>query len=248
MSVQALVADPQTIAAARPLGPADGPVRSLAREILAKNEYARWRPQNAWAELLARFERWTEGWMDALREWLPDWVVVLIEAFLALFDRLGLAPDDPADLTLLEWVIGALLLALVVFVIFGLIGSLWRRRNTLAGENDAAGPGSGAPLPLEAARTLASDGHFLAAAHHVQLAALQLLLEGRFVELSRSEPNATLRARLARSGLPEAERGDFLALLDRLEGHWFRDRTEDRELYRDWCQLHTRLDALGKQP
>jgi hypothetical protein len=81
----------------------------------------------------------------------------------------------------------------------------------------------------------------------VQLAALQMLLERRFVELARSEPNTTLRRRLSGSSLPEAEKGDFLSLLDRLEAHWFRDREDDRVLYLDWCQLHTRLDALRRR-
>jgi HEPN domain-containing protein len=135
--------------------------------------------------------------------------------------------------------------------LFGLIGvtrTLWRRRIEGEAVRVTQRVGDGSPLPLDQARALAGEGHFLAAAHHVQLAALQLLLEGRFVELARSEPNATLRRRLARSSLPESICGDFLALLDRLEGHWFRDRKEDRELYLDWCQLHTRLDALGRQP
>jgi hypothetical protein len=227
--------------------PADEEVRALAREILARGEYDRWRPHNSWAQLRDRIERFIESAIDAVTEWLPDWFVALLEAFFGLFDRLGIAPGDPADLSLLEWVIGALLLAVVGMALFGLAGSVMRRR---AGGGDG-GQGSdqdaAPPLPLQEARALAAGGHFLAAAHHVQLAALQMLLERRFVELARSEPNTTLRRRLSGSSLPEAEKGDFLSLLDRLEAHWFRDREDDRVLYLDWCQLHTRLDALRRR-
>jgi hypothetical protein len=185
--------------------------------------------------------------MEMLREWLPDWIVVLIEAFFGLFDHLGIAPGDPADLSLLEWAIGALLLGVVGVALFGLAGSVLRRRTGGSEVGKGSERGDGSPLPLQEARALAADGHFLAAAHHVQLAALQMLLERRFVELARSEPNATLRRRLSGSSLPEAEKGDFLSLLDRLEAHWFRDREDDRALYRDWCQLHARLDGLGRR-
>jgi len=86
------------------------------------------------------------------------------------------------------------------------------------------------PVPRGGGRARAA-GHVLEAARRVQLAALDLLLRARVVELGRSDPNRTLRRRLRDAALPEAERGDLLALIDWLEQRWFRDRNEERELY-----------------
>ena len=67
----------------------DEQVRTLAREVLARSEYDRWRPHNAWAQVLERFESWIEAQVDALREWLPDWMMHLIDAF-ATFEPIDL--------------------------------------------------------------------------------------------------------------------------------------------------------------
>jgi hypothetical protein len=53
---------------------------------------------------------------------------------------------------------------------------------------------------------------------------------------------------LREARLPDSERADFLALLDRLESRWFRDRAEDRDLYGAWRGLHARLEALVQTP
>ena len=66
----------------------------------------------------------------------------------------------------------------------------------------------------------------------------------RCLELERSDPNRTLRRRLGEATLPDALRDRFLALLDRLEGCWFRDRVADQELYTDWCALHSEIVTL----
>src|SRR6266705_826814 len=100
-------------------------------------------------------------------------------------------------------------------------------------------PDGAAPRFLEEADALARRGLFLEAARRVQLAALDLLLRARVLELGRSDPNRTLRRRLRDAALPEAERGDLLALIDWLEQRWFRDRSEERELYDRWRSLHT---------
>ena len=47
--------------------PADEEVRALAREILARGEYDRWRPHNTWAQLRDRLESWVEGATEMLR-------------------------------------------------------------------------------------------------------------------------------------------------------------------------------------
>jgi len=101
---------------------------------------------------------------------------------------------------------------------------------------------------LDEARQLADVGRYLEAAHCAQLATVELLLERRWLVLERSEPNRTLRRRLNESALPAPERAEFGALLSRLEGRWFRDRVEDRDLFDAWTALHRRLAASPASP
>jgi hypothetical protein len=98
---------------------------------------------------------------------------------------------------------------------------------------------------LGRARTRAREGHFLEAARHLQLATLEDLLERGVIELSRSEPNRVLRARLAAAGLPASDRDALLGGLDGIEAALFRDRREDPELYETWLALHARLARVG---
>ncbi len=199
----------------------DDRVRALAAEILARDEYARWRPATAqwWLDLLRQLERWLAGfsdWMRALSATQPVvyWLVV-------------------AGLVLLP----ALLLA----------HGVWTWRVALASLRPPAVPArqeGDAPRFLEEAEELARDGSFLDAAHRVQLAAVDILLRRRVLELSRSDPNRVLRQRLTDSPLCSDDRRDFLTLLDRFETHWFRDGYGDRDLYEAWRALHARLGAL----
>jgi HEPN domain-containing protein len=167
--------------------------------------------------------------------------------------------DVPWLLSALAWLSGlwrtdpvlywALLVGLVALAAILLTHAAWAVRRALAvpAPRAPSRPGSAASPPfLEEADVLAERGKFLEAARRVQLAALDLLLRARVVELGRSDPNRTLRRRLHDAALPEAERHDLLALIDRLERRWFRDRHEDRELYDRWRRLHVRLGAVLK--
>src|SRR6266516_2241861 len=144
----------------------------------------------------------------------------------------GLWETDP----MLYW---AMLAGLVAVALLLLAHVTWAVRRALA-----VAPPAVAPPFLEEADALARRGLFLEAARRVQLAALDLLLRARVLELGRSDPNRTLRRRLRDAALPEAERGDLLALIDWLEQRWFRDRSEERELYDRWRSLHARLGAV----
>ena len=103
------------------------------------------------------------------------------------------------------------------------------------------------PRFADEAAALAASGAFLEAARRLQLAVLDLLLRRRVLELGRADANRALRDRLHRAPLPDAERIDLLALIDRFERAWFRDRIEDPALYADWRSLHARL-AGGTGP
>jgi hypothetical protein len=79
----------------------------------------------------------------------------------------------------------------------------------------------------------------------VELAALELLLRRRVIELSRSDPGRALREQVRRSELPEPERGSLLALQKRLEAGLFRENKADRSLYEAWLDLHQRLEVVA---
>jgi len=162
----------------------------------------------------------------------------LVSAFTWLS---GLWETDP----LLYW---AMLAGLTAVALLLLAHVAWVVRRALAVPAPARPPrpADASPRFLEEADALARRGMFLEAARRVQLAALDLLLRARVLELGRSDPNRTLRRRLREAALPEVECGDLLALIDRLEERWFRDRSEDRELYDRWRALHTRLGAVLK--
>ena len=166
--------------------------------------------------------------------------------------------DTPWVVSLFRWLSGlwetdpvlywAMLVGLTAVALLLLAHVAWAVRRALAVPASARPrrPAIASPPFLEQADALARRGMFLEAARRVQLAALELLLRARVLELGRSDPNRTLRRRLRDAALPEAERGDFLALVDRLEEHWFRDRSEDRELYDRWRSLHARLGTVLK--
>jgi hypothetical protein len=224
-----------------PAGPIpDEQVRELAREILARSAYAEHRRPRTWlqewVDAVAEVLRRIEGWIP---EWLSEAWVGFVAALRGAFD---FAFGDDAVVVLLR-----LALALAVFGAFALLGARLLRELRERRPAPPPGPASSVddePRLLAEAESLAREGRFLEAAHCTQLAALQLLLRKRWLELERSDPNRTLRRRLAEARLPEPTRRRFLALLDRLEGLWFRDRVEDAGLYGDWRQLHQSIAAL----
>jgi hypothetical protein len=170
----------------------------------------------------------------------------VVKAAIAEFLRL-LVGDSPVAAPL-RWLVWAALLAIVIAALVLLTRALRAALIRSNGAVASAAPAAREQSLLGEAERLARLGRFLEAAHCAHLAALELLLQRRWIELTRSEPNRTLRQRLARTALPESERVAFASLLDRLESHWFRDRTGDRELYLAWRGLHARLADLVVTP
>jgi hypothetical protein len=218
--------------------------RALAEEILARPEYAAHR----------REPTFLQNWVDALAAWLeeawefltdlaPDWLVAIWDALWSGLGSMAGAMFGGSGLS----VLGRLLLAAAVI---GAIGILVHRllrevraRRPEADDQDSLARESGPELIADAARH-ASEGRYLEAAHCTQLASLQMLLQKKRLELERSDPNRTLRRRLADAPVPATTRDHFLSLLDRLESHWFRDREDDRDLYGEWRSLHAQIEAL----
>ena len=201
--------------------PSDAELRERAAEILARTEYAAYRvDERAWADFYTQlYELYLELW-----KWLE-----------------ALHTESPA----LYWTILAALFAVAVSLLLHMV---WTIRIALRAAPPASPrAASDRPADLRArAEALAGAGHFLAAAHCYQLACLDLLIARGGLELRRSDPNTTLRARLAESALPESERDRFCAQLDALEAQWFRDREDDPHLYRAWRDLDGSLrGALG---
>lgn len=218
--------------------------RELAREILARPDYARFRRDPTflqdWIDALAQWLRETAGWLEG---WLPGWVVEAWDGLWSgLQGLLGLVFGQDALTVLMRLALAAALLGAFALLVHHVLRQL--RANAPASAPTRVSRGAGGPGLLADADRFAREGRFLEAAHCTQLASLQLLLQKRCLELERSDPNRTLRRRLRDAPLPEALRDRFLTLLDRLESHWFRDRREDRALYGDWRELHAQLELL----
>jgi len=225
--------------------PTDEQARAAAREILSQPEFARW-------------ERGLDGWLALLEDLvgrIPAW---LIDGLAGLQDLAG---------SVFSWIGGGLARLLGFFGVFGDVSgavgwtavlllvvvtivlvwrtrSLWQRRRRRA-SGAATRPARRHADALREARSLARAGRFLEAAHRVQLATLALLIELDWLELARSDPNRTLRRRIAVSGLPERERAQLIALIDRLEALWFSEPRDDPRLFEDWLALDERIVSLA---
>jgi hypothetical protein len=200
-----------------PLGASDAEIRTLAQEILARPEYARWR---------AEPPAWVFSWLRKLAG--------------ALHDILAWTTDLWRTRPLLYAVLVTTLLVVSMLLLAHVFLAL-RRAFQATAPDEPSPKDSTAPDFVGEAEALARRGSFLEAAHRIQLAAIALLLKRRVIELSRSDPNRTLRRRLREASLASAERRDLLNLLDRFETCWFRDRAEDRDLYEEWRGLFERL-------
>jgi hypothetical protein len=201
---------------AAPSDLSDEQIRTLAAEILSRDEY--FRPgiaEEAWRALLARILGFLD-FLEALRFSSP----------------------------LLYWMIlGILLLAAVVLlahVVWTVRLALRMPGPETQERARPAGPGF-----LEQAESLAREERFLEAARRVELGILELLLRRRVIELSRSDPGRTLREQVRVSALPEAERSSLISLQRRLEAGLFREHAADRVLYQAWLDLHRRLESVA---
>lgn len=218
----------------------DEQARELAREILSRPEYATYRrPPGVLQEWVDGLAAWIRGLEERLPTWLLDLWRDFWDALARVFD--GASGNDTGAMVA-RLVVAALLLGGLGWMTARLARDLRRRR--LEPEAAASSVLDSGPEWIDEAEVFARQGRFIEAAHCTQLASLQLLLRKHWLELERSDPNRTLRRRLAEARLPEVLRARFVALLDRLEGCWFRDRVENRDLYADWRAIHAEIAAL----
>jgi len=219
----------------------DDAARSAAREILAQPEFTRWEEDfETWLRALEGVaDLIPSGLIDAL-SWLYE---ILIEKMLApilaslieIMEIFGVFGDAAG---VVGWTAVGLLLAVLVVLVYRVWGAGY-----FASTSDIATrrPGHSHSDAIAVAKSLARTGQFLEAAHRIQLATLAMLIDFGWLELARSDPNRTLRERVAESGLPEQERTRLIGLVDRLESLWFDEPREDRELFEQWLALDERL-------
>lgn len=218
----------------------DEEVRSAAVEILADSEFTRWHTDyESWLALLERVGELTPDWMIEGLEWLRRTASVIFEWIGEILRLFGVLGDVGAGV---GWVAICVLIALSIVVAWN-----WQMRRIRHRESSAAprSPGRDHAEAIREAGTLARMGHYLQAAHRVQLATLALLIEFDWLELARSDPNRTLRSRLRESALPMRERSELIALVDRLEALWFDSPREDRVLFEDWLSLDERIVSIA---
>ena len=202
------------MAAASPLS--DEEIRSLAAEILSREEY--FRPglaEEAWRALLAKILGFFD-FLEALRIASPIvyWAILI-----------GLLLTSLLLLAHVAWTVRI---------------ALRMPRPQAKESGGPVGPGF-----LEQAESLAREERYLEAARRVELGTLELLLRRRLIALSRSDPGRELREQVRRSALPEAERSALISLQRQLEAGLFREHQADRSLYQAWLELHHRLEKGG---
>ena len=223
----------------------DEEARAAAREILAQAEFTRWHSDyEAWLRALEGLVEWLPDWLIDVVAWLREHVLegIILELLRGIGRLLGLVGEPPGALGLLAV---CLLLAAAIVLAYRFWGSRWRETGA---RRDARGPSRSHADSIREARALAREGHYLEAAHRVQLATLAHLIETDWLELARSDPNRTLRRRVSASSLPERERRQLIALVDRLESLWFDQPREDRQLFEEWVVLDERLLRLASGP
>lgn len=219
---------------------ADERAREAAREILSEDAYTRWYEQtDAWLRAIERL-------IDRTPDWLIEALVWLQEVLVAGLDRLGWLLGLFGFFGDVSGGVGWLGIALGIALVLFLYGR-WRIRQAAVADRGASAlePGRLHALALREARALGEEGRFLEAAHRVQLATLALLVEFDWLELARSDPNPTLRSRVAESRLPPRERQELVALVDRLEALWFDEPRDDPGLFEDWLSLDSRIVSLA---
>jgi len=223
----------------------DEQARAAANEILSQGRFTRWDGDfEVWLRALEALIDMIPSWLIEVVDWIErvliDQVLGSILAFLgrllSLFGVFGETPD------LLGWISISLILSVGVVLAYRTWGESWFETRT---PESKARPTRQHADAIREARSLASSGHFLEAAHRVQLATLAMLIDSDVLELARSDPNRTLRHRVADSSLPAGERATLISLVDRLEALWFNEPREDATLFEEWIALDERLARVA---
>ena len=214
----------------------DDQAREAAKEILSGREFTRWHTDyEAWLAMLERIPDLVPDWLIEALVWIGSAIEAIfdwIADFLEFFGVFGDAREE------IGWLAVCLLAAAMIVLV-----RQWMTRSAglKPSPEQRRRPGRDHASAMVSARRLAREGHYLEAAHRVQLATLALLIEFDWLELARSDPNRTLRDRVRASALPKPEARRLIELVDRLERLWFSEPSDDRALFEDWVSLDERI-------
>jgi hypothetical protein len=218
----------------------DEELRTAAAEILAGHEFTRWHTgYESWLALLERIGELIPDWLIQILSWIQQGARAVFQWLGEILRLFGVFGDVGEQV---GWVAVCILVAALI-----VLGWNWQARKARRRTPDTArhSPGRVHAESIREAMALARRGQYLEAAHRVQLATLALLIEFDCLELARSDPNRTLRRRVGESALPMRERGELIALVDRLEALWFDTPREDRSLFEDWVSLDERIVSIA---
>lgn len=197
----------------------DEEVRKLAHAILARDEYARFRPSPVDSGLLRLIEQLRE-WLDAL-------------------------PDLMTGAPVLYW---SLLIGLMLAAVLLTVHIVWTIQQALRIQAPAPVHAALSPTRdfAEEARSLAQRGAFLEASHRLLLASLAHAARARLLELQPQDSNPAVCRKLAQAPLPDALRGRLADLIARTDAAWFGHREQDRGLFEAWQSAHRELSRYGR--
>ncbi|MGH7778432.1 MAG: hypothetical protein ACREQR_01205 [Candidatus Binataceae bacterium] len=194
----------------------DPAVLKLTHQILARPEYAAATTSNT----RAAWERWILQWLEKL-QFLHD--------------------SSP----ILYWVIFAAVIAVAILLFAHIAWSIWVAMHTAAPREARIARPSAPDLSADAAG-LASDGHYLEAAHRLMLASYRMLGERSVIELRPDRSNRWIRAALRGSSLDGELAADLDSLVERTERRWFGDRENDSAIYAQWRAAFERLSSVAR--
>lgn len=185
----------------------DDRIRDLAREILARPEFAGAHP--------SALQDWLVGIIDRILDWIAG------------FGHLRIS--DPG----LFWPIFATLVLILIFMIAHIVWAISAAMRAPEAQPDA---GLSRPVrdPAAEAAQQAATGNFLEAAHYLMIASFRTLAERSVIDLRPDRSNRWIRRALRNSKLNEQLVKELDGLVARTERHWFGDRENRPDIYTEW--------------
>jgi len=185
----------------------DDRIRTLAREILARPEFAGAHP-------------------SAMQDWFTK-IALRVLDWIAGFGNLRVnAPG-------LFWPIFAALVLILVLMIAQIV---WAISAAMRAPEPQANRGLSreARDPAAEAEQQAAIGNFLEAAHCLMIASFRTLAERAVIDLRPDRSNRWIRRALRSSKLNQELVKELDGLVVRTERHWFGDRENLRDIYTEW--------------
>jgi hypothetical protein len=185
----------------------DDRIRVLAREILARPEFAGAHPSAL------------QAWLIRVIDRILDWI--------AGFGHLRVSAPG------LFWPIFATLVLIWIFMIAQIVWAISAAMRAPEPQSDAGFSGPVRDPAAEAERQ-AATGNFLEAAHYLMIASFRTLAERAVIDLRPDRSNRWIRRALRSSKLNEQLVKELDSLVARTERHWFGDRENRPDIYTEW--------------